>query len=58
MKKAKDEAIKKFKASDTYTKLLDENYATGFEDFHQDAREAFPVVDFDSIRLCVATESS
>ena len=51
MKKAKDEAIKEFKASDLYTKLLDENYAIGFEDFHQDARETFPRVDFDSIRL-------
>ena len=58
MKKAKDEAIKEFKASDAYTKLLDENYASRFEDFHQDASEAFPGVDFDFIRLRVTTESS
>ena len=58
MKKAKDEAIKEFKASDLYTKLLDENYAIGFEDFHQDARETFPRVDFDSIRLHIVVQSS
>lgn len=58
MKKAKDEAIKEFKAYDAYTKLLDENYTAGFEDFHQDARETFPGVDFDSIRLHIAIESS
>ena len=58
MKKAKDEAIKEFKASNAYTKLLDENYASRFEDFHQDASEAFPGVDFDFIRLRVIAESS
>ena len=56
--KAKDNAIKEFKASDAYTKLLDENCATGFEDFRQDAWEAFLGVNFDSIRLHVAAESS
>ena len=58
MGKAKDKAIKELKAFDAYTKLLDENYVAGFEDFHQDAREAFLGVDFDSITLRVATESS
>ncbi|KAL0007757.1 hypothetical protein SO802_009259 [Lithocarpus litseifolius] len=33
LSKSKDKAIKEFKISDAYTKLLDENYATGFEDF-------------------------
>lgn len=58
LSKAKDEAIKKFKVYDAFTKILDENYTVGFKDFCQDAREAFPRVDFDSIRLCVAVESS
>lgn len=35
--KAKDKAIKEFKAFDAYTKLLNENYVAGFEDFRQDA---------------------
>ena len=56
--KAKDKAIKEFKAFDAYTKLLNENYVAGFEDFRQDAWEAFLGVDFDSIRLRVAAESS
>lgn len=58
MSKAKDEAIKEFKVYDAFAKLLDENYVAGFKDFRQDAWEAFPRVDFDSIRLCVTTESS
>ena len=58
LSKAKDKAIKEFKTSDAYTKLLDEIYAAGFEDFSQDAREAFPGVDFDSIRLHIAVGSS
>ena len=58
MSKAKDEAIKEFKSSGAYTKLLDKTYAVGFEDFHLDAREAFPGVDFDSIKLPIAGESS
>lgn len=41
-----------------FTKLLDENYTTRFADFCQDAREAFPGVDFDSMRLRVTIESS
>ena len=56
--KAKDKAIKELKASDAYTKLLDKNYVARIEDFRQDACEAFLGVDFDSIRLRVATESS
>ena len=36
-----DKAIKEFKTSSEFTELLDKNYATGFEDFHLDATEAF-----------------
>lgn len=58
MDKAKDEEIKEFKASGAYTKLLDKTYVAGFEDFCLDAREAFPGVDFDSIKLPMASENS
>ena len=58
MSKAKDEAIKEFKSSGAYTILLDETYAAGFEDFRLDAREAFPRVDFDSIKLLMVSKSS
>lgn len=58
LSKAKDEVINEFKVSDVYTNLLDKNYATGFENFRQDAREAFLGVDFDSIKLCITAESS
>ena len=58
LSKSKDEAIKGFKTSDTYTKLLDENYVAGFEDFRQDACEAFLGVDLNSIRLRIAAGSS
>ena len=48
-----------FKASKQYTDLLDANYAASFEDFHMDAMENFPEVDFSSIKLNldVATSS-
>ena len=58
MSKAKDEAIKEFKSSSACIKLLDETYAVGSKDFRLDAREAFPRVDFDSIKLPMAGESS
>ena len=58
MTKAKDEAIKEFKSSGAYTKLLDKTYAVGFEDFHLNAREAFLGVDFNSIKLPIAGKSS
>ena len=38
--------------------LLDKNYVAGFEDFRQDAIEAFPGVDFNSIMLPITIESS
>ena len=58
MSKSRDEVIKEFKTSKEFTDLLDENYAVGFEDFHMDAIESFPGVDFDSIKLRTVAESS
>lgn len=58
MSKANGEAIKEFKAFGAYTKLLNETYVVGFEDFHLDACEAFLGVDFASIKLPMVGESS
>ena len=58
MSKAKDEAIEEFKSFGAYTILLDETYVAGFEDFCLDDCEAFPGVDFDSIKLLVVGKSS
>ena len=54
----KEAAIREFKASSKFTNLLDRNYAAGFEDFHMDAIENFPGVDFSSIKLRIVAESS
>ena len=56
--KAKEEAIKEFRASSVFTELSYKNYAAGFDDFCMDAIESFPRVDFDSIKLPTMTESS
>ena len=48
---AKVDAVVEFKSSNEYTKLLDANYAAGFEDFRMEAMENFPEVDFSSIKL-------
>ena len=58
LSKAKDEAIGEFKASNKFIDLLDKNYVAGFEDFCQDAVEAFPGVDFNFIKLRIVAESS
>ena len=58
MSKVKDEAIKEFKTSSEFTELLDKNYAAGFMDFYLDAIDAFPGVDFNSIKLLIAAKSS
>ena len=58
LSKAKDEAIIEFRASSVFTDLLDKNYAAGFEDFRMDATEAFPRVDFNSIKFPIMAESS
>ena len=55
---AKVDAVAEFKSSNKYTKLLDANYATGFEDFKMEAMENFPKVDFSSIKLNLATTTS
>lgn len=55
---AKEASTREFKASSEFTDLLDRNYIASFEDFHMDAIENFPEVDFGLIKLCVAAESS
>ena len=50
----------KFKSSNEYTKLLDANYAAGFEDFKMEVIENFPKVDLDfsSIKLNLTAATS
>ena len=55
---AKEANIKEFKVSNEYTDLLDKNYTARFEDFHMDALELFPDIDFSPIKLHVAAKSS
>ena len=55
---AKVDAVAEFKSSNEYTKLLDANYAAGFEDFRMEAMENFPEVDFSSIKLNLAATTS
>ena len=55
---AKEANIKEFKVSNKYTDLLDKNYAARFEDFHMDALELFPEIDFSPIKLHVVAKSS
>ena len=50
--------IREFKSSIVFTDLLGTNYAVGFEDFRMDAFELFPEMNFDSIKLRFAVESS
>ena len=57
LSQAKDEVIKEFKSSKAFTDLLDTNYATSFKDFHMDALELFPKMNFDSILFRIAAES-
>ena len=58
LEKAREEAVVAFKKSDEYKNRLDGHYATGYEDFCADAKEAFPDLDFDSLKIPLATESS
>ena len=55
---AKVDAVVEFRSSNEYTKLLDANYATGFEDFRMEAIENFPEVDFSSTKLNLAATTS
>ena len=56
--KAREEAVAAFKKSDEYKNCLDNHYAAGYEDFHADAKEAYPDLDFDFFKIPLATESS
>ena len=58
LEKAREEAVAAFKKSDEYKNRLDSYYAAGYEDFRADAKEAFPDLDFDSLKTPLATESS
>ena len=58
LEKAHEEAILAFKKSDEYKNRLDSHYAAGYKDFHADAKEAFPNLNFDSFKLPHTTESS
>ena len=55
---AKVDVVAEFKSSNEYTKLLDANYAAGFEDFRMEAIKNFPEVDFSSIKLNLAAATS
>ena len=58
LEKAHEEAIVAFRKSDEYKNRLDSYYAAGYEDFRDDAKEAYPDLDFDSFKIPLATESS
>ena len=58
LEKAREEAVAAFKKSDEYKNRLDGHYAASYEDFRTDAKEAFPDLDFDSLKIPLATESS
>ena len=58
MEKAREEAVAAFKKSDEYKNRLDSHYVAGYEDFRANAKEAFPDLDFDSLKIPLATESS
>ena len=48
LEKACEEDIAAFKKSDEYKNHLDNHYAIGYEDFHANAKETFPNMDFPS----------
>ena len=58
LEKACEEAVVAFKKSDEYKNLLDSHYATGYEDFRVDAKEAFLDLDFDTFKIPLTIESS
>ena len=55
LEKAREEAVTAFKKADEYKNRLDSHYAAGYEDFRADAKEAFPDLDFDSLKIPLAT---
>ena len=58
LEKAREEAVAAFKKSDEYKNHLDSHYTAGYKNFHVDVKEAFPDLDFDSLKISLATESS
>ena len=58
MEKAQKEAVVAFIKSDKFKIRLDFYYATSYEDFCSDAKEAYAKMDFDSFKIPTATESS
>ena len=58
LEKAREEAVAAFKKSDEYKNRLDNHDAVGYKDFRAYAKEAFPGLDFDSLKIPLATESS
>ena len=58
LEKAKGDAVAEFQPSKQFTDLLNNNYATGFEDFRLDATENFPNLDFSSIKLNLGAATS
>ena len=58
LEKACEEAVTAFKKSDEYKNRLDNHYAVGYKDFRAYAKEAFPGLDFDSLKIPLAMESS
>ena len=58
LEKACEEAVAAFKKSDEYKNRLDSHYTAGYEEFRADAKKAFPDLDFDSLKLPLAAESS
>ena len=58
MEKAQKEAVTTFIRLNEFKTRLDRHYATGYEDFRFDAKEAYLEVDFDSFMIPTATDSS
>ena len=58
LEKAREEAVAAFKKSDKYKNRLDSHYAAGYEDFHTDAKKAFPDLNFGTFKIPLVTESS
>ena len=58
LEKARGEVVAAFKKSDEHKKALNSHYAAGYEDFHDDAKETYLELDFDSFKLPLAIESS
>ena len=54
----KKDAIATYMKLGDFTSRLNQNYVAGYEDFHFDAKEAYPRMDFDSFKVPIAVESS